>query len=547
MTAITAVQNKYIGAVHAAIENRLGHIAESQGGARRFTLTRNPMMATGTVQGPDRQLEAANYRNEQIGHSQIREDLLTDLDRRRASIASIGTVESSALIGEPVTDGEQGRFDKLVAAVKAELKSDLYRRYNPVKAFILDKMGYASENMAVAKIAKTAVHETLMSSSQQAYQLATFQNLLEFVGVVNSSEQGQEVLSDWAGNKYQHYIRQGQDEDVSRGPKADSPAHAIQIVMSRVKHELDNGGKLSVETMRDISALTTAIAKQVRPHTHAIAQFDNMLSILESDMNDIQLRPALQALLNSLGQAFIQDFEPITESAGFDKQAVVSLIKRIKAGAHSQREQYGLLTDNQRQGIREAYSEFLNHDDFENVNTSGVKYPLRGAKVWDENRVLPSQTIRLAIAAHGPSWMVKNAKALYAKVSGSNDGPSFPKSGFGPSLTTWYTTQFLDVMLGVNNIQKKVYAAGQASDWAANNVSSGQKYHWLGAHGLSEPFLTYALSSNGDVTEDFLVSGGDAEVSQGYMRSTLIRTVDKMDMKVEGGELKVNPKKPEVE
>jgi hypothetical protein len=225
----------------------------------------------------------------------------------------------------------------------------------------------------------------------------------------------------------------------------------------------------------------------------------------------------------------------------YTEQEVQELIQRVQETVHEARVNNGVLSAGMITANKTTYTHLLAHENFSDLSQESIIYPHRGASSWDQNRVMPTDTVRTAIAARGPAWMAQNAKATYSKVL-SADERAFaenlseaenPKSGFGPSLTTWNTTQFLDVMLNANNVQKKVYAAGQGSDWAANNSSRGQKYTGNGAHGLSEPFLTYALSSAG-VGENFLVSEEHAETSQEYMRASLMRTVLKMNMEVTG-------------
>ncbi|MFT7108659.1 MAG: hypothetical protein ACI843_000304 [Psychrobacter glaciei] len=533
------------------IETKMGHTVGTdalEDNGRRFTMTGPPMQVTGTVAAQNRQLAPVNYRD---GHQElnepVRDQLLDQLNDRRVSMDSSHPLDEGQelhdrqqLIEKPLTEGETTKFNNLVVEVKNQMELALKHKYGPILGSIVIKLGWASENSAVAKISIQAIHKTLESDSQQAYQLATFQTLLELVSTVNDSGNSSELLGNWGDNSYSHYIRQGKDGDMAKGPKAGSPFDAINIVMGRVNGDLgeDGTGKLSMHTMRDISALTTQMAKQFKPNTVALVKLDNMLAFASGDANKGKNNSALQSMVKELDRNInVSDIS----NKPYNEQVVEEIIERVQENVHEARVNNGVLSAEMINGINTTYIHFLAHENFGELSQKDLRYPLRGAASWDQNRVMPNDTVRTAIAARGPASWAQNANATYSKVLSADERAlaeklseaEYPKSGFGPSLTTWNTTQFLDVMLNAGNVQKKVYAAGQGSDWAANNSSKGQKYTEKGAHGLSEPFLTYALSSAG-VGENFLVSEEHAETSQQYMRTSLMRAVLKMNMEVTG-------------
>ncbi|MFT5591905.1 MAG: hypothetical protein ACI8SR_000260 [Oceanicoccus sp.] len=498
-------------------------------GERRFSLTANAVTVTASIEGGPKHLEPVEYRDKNKDLNKTnRDELIEGLTSRRVSIDSTHELhEREALIESPITKKEVEKFDALVTGVKTQMSTTK----KP-----------ASDNDAIAKIAETAIHKTLESDSQQAYQLATFQKLLEFIFVVNSTPEGKKQLSSWGGNKYAHYTNK-EPSMVGYKGNSSSPADAINLVMARVNQDLGSGsGKLTVQTMRDISALSTQIAAQFKPNTKALVQLDNMIALLEGNQDSEST--ALKFIDDRLGNIASKLNEPRENKiqTGNAADDVKELIK-------DQLLNKGVLDSEIIKLINDCYKDILADSDFKSLSQTELRYPLKGAKMWDQDRIPKENRLDTAKAVWGPASSARNAGATHTKAFSEEsnkmgDGAfeavtlaemsdaKYPQSGFGSSLTTWHTTQFLDVVLGATNEQKKVYAAGQASDWAANSASIFNKYGVQGAHGLPEAFLTYALSSTGHVTEDQLVSDENAGIGKEYMRTTLIRSILKMNMEV---------------
>ncbi|MGR6872190.1 hypothetical protein ACU6U9_07765 [Pseudomonas sp. HK3] len=496
-------------------------------GERRFSLTANAVTVTARIEGGPKHLEPVEYREENKKLDKThRDDLLEGLTSRRVSIDSTHELhERGELIESPITQKEVEKFSTLVTDVKAQMSTTK----KP-----------ANDNDAIAKIAETAIHKTLESDSQKTYQLVTFQKLLEFIFVVNSTPEGKKQLSSWGGNKYAHYTNK-EPSMVGYKGNSSSPADAINLVMARVNQDLESeSGKLTVQTMRDISALSTQIAAQFKPNTKALVQLDNMIALLEGNQDSEST--ALKCIDNRLGNIAgkLNELSENKIQTGNAADDVKELIKDHLL-------KNGVLDSEVIKLINDGYKDILADSDFKSLSQTELRYPLKGAKMWDQDRIPKENRLDTAIAVWGPASSARNAGATHTtafpeesnkmgdgafdavRVAEMSDA-KYPQSGFGSSLTTWHTTQFLDVVLGATNEQKKVYAAGQASDWAANSASILNKYGVQGAHGLPEAFLTYALSSTGHVTEDQLVSDENAGIGKEYMRTTLIRSILKMNM-----------------
>lgn len=530
---VNAVTNTSLVQTIQNIETKRAPVANLEAlepGERRFSLTANAVTVTASIEGGPKHLEPVEYRDKNKDLNKTnRDELLEGLTSRRVSIDSTHELhEREALIESPITKKEVEKFDALVTGVKTQMSTTK----KP-----------ASDNDAIAKIAETAIHKTLESDSQQAYQLATFQKLLEFIFVVNSTPEGKKQLSSWGGNKYAHYTNKEPSMFFRYKSNSRSPADAINLVMARVNKDLDSeSGKLTVQTMRDISALSTQIAAQFKPNTKALVQVDNMIALLDGNRNTEStaltvISDRLNRIAGKLNESSVNKVQ--TDDAADD---VKELIKNQLLNT-------GVLNSEVIKLINDSYNDILADSDFKSLSQTELRYPLKGAQMWDQDRIPKENKLDTFKAVWGPASSAKNAGATHTKAfseesdkmgDGAFDAVTlaemsdakYPQSGFGSSLTTWHTTQFLDVVLGATNEQKKVYAAGQASDWAANSASIFNKYGVQGAHGLPEAFLTYALSSTGHVTEDQLVSDENAGIGKEYMRTTLIRSILKMNMEV---------------
>jgi len=120
-----------------------------------------------------------------------------------------------------------------------------------------------SKDKAIALLLSKLVETSLESRSFQFYQLTTFTRLLDFIqNKINDTETGEDTLNtlmSWAGNtKYQHYISAADNGRTLA--VAESPLHAIQLVMERVHTDLESGDQIRPETARNMAALTTVIA-----------------------------------------------------------------------------------------------------------------------------------------------------------------------------------------------------------------------------------------------------------------------------------------------
>lgn len=421
----------------------------------------------------ERRLTPQRSTIQQLDQSNFRELSLGD----QAIIAYLRNREGVG--GKTIGDGvSQEEYDQL----KGLIEQMANRNVAAGKEKTFDQLKQKDIDAALNELVVATMNESQKSISQQSYQLTLLDRLLKLMETNPLSDQ------KWNDhNGYRHYIRHDADPNSNKpGAACESPAEAVRVVCERVKADIKNDGQLSPETARDIGALMTAVGKEykhlmfekINRHNAAVYYMDRANA-------DIEARKA------------IDPNDPMIKQQE-------NYIQELKDG-----------------------NDFIpGHDGKISIGSK--------VKEWDAYRVgqgfraLSKGLYRYLFSATKPN--APHAKLAITKSGNEGEpaeitGPGkgrFSTSRFGPSMTVWNTSLFLETVLGATRTEQKVYAATQATDWAVcRDGKYGGMFH--GAHTPIEAMTTFAEAH-----------GSDHETA--HAKETLIRLILDSRVAVTAGE-----------
>ncbi|GLS26750.1 hypothetical protein [Marinibactrum halimedae] len=373
--------------------------------------------------------------------------------------------------GERLTSAEYGQLKTLIENVasigKARSKS-------------FDSLKQKEVDIAFNSLINQAMNDSMKSASQQAHQLRLLERLIDFV------EQNPLNQDSWdRDNHYRHYIRNDHRNPKKVGKEFSSPAAALEKVCSRVSEDLKQQQKLTPETARDIGALLTAVAKEYKDTTHKSIKTHNTT---------------------------------VSQIARLNTE-----IQQLKAA------------DENNPSIKTKENEIEELKNSGELINGSEEIIVIGSKVegWDKYRgdgkmqalnILSRYVFGITLNKAKHAQLAETPRATPETEGGVVPTKErFATSRFGPSMTVWNTTLFLETMLGASLTEQKVYAATQATDWA---MAKDSKYNGpsKGAHTPIEAMMTFAEAH-----------GADHKTA--HAKETLVRLILESNPSVEDGNI----------